>query len=86
MKIVIKDYLKRLEYEELQRPAAERRRVPSLRELAEAVPLSRMAMYRLVGGQTKFINRDVIESVAKHLRSLGFEPKTTDLIRLDSEA
>lgn len=86
MKIVIKDYLKRLEYEELQRPERARRRVPGLPELAQVAGISRQSIYRLVNGQTKLIDRETLEKIAAHFRCLGFEPRTTDLIRLESEA
>jgi len=84
MKVLLRDYLKELDYQEWKRRPEGGRNVPSLAELAKAVKVSRATINRLAFNQVLFINMAVVDGIVDELRRRGFEPKITDLLSLDN--
>lgn len=79
--VTLQQYLSRLEMLEAARPdGSERRKVPSLPELAEAAGISRQAMYNIASHEVRRVNLDILGSVLGELRLRGFEVSISDLL------
>lgn len=78
--ITLKEHLAQLEAEEARRPPRERRPVPTLSELAEAVKISRQGMYNFASGDVRLVNRDLLAAIINELRAKGFPTDVADLL------
>ena len=59
IRITLKDYLIRLQAEDLDKPPSKRRKVPALNELATVIGISRESMSRLVNNHRRRVNLDL---------------------------
>lgn len=80
MIIKLKHYLETLEFNERFKPVEERREIPTLSALARELPITRSTLQRIVGGQSKGIQFDVIDGIIKALRRRGFPMELTDML------
>jgi hypothetical protein len=81
--IRLKPFLQQLATSERNKPEAQRRPVPELRELAEAVGITPQAMSNIVNGNIKFLNLTVAGQIITEIRRRGFKMELNDLMGLD---
>lgn len=79
--ITLKEHLAQLEAEESRRPPRDRRQVPTLSELAEAVSISRQGMYNFASGDVRLVNRELLAAIINELRAKGFPTDVSDLLK-----
>ena len=70
--------LSRLEAEELRKPPAQRREVPSIPALALAAGVHRGTMYNLVKGNVKQVSLELLSSIFNELQRRGFTLNISD--------
>lgn len=80
--VTLKDLLLRLELEERQKPAKERRAIPTITELAAAAGVSRIAMSNLVNDNRQRIDLVMLEGALKELTRRGFDVEADDLFAI----
>lgn len=80
MVINLKAYLKELEGAELRKPDYERKNVPTLKDLAEAVGIHEVTMVNIANGNIKLLNLETASKIIDAMRVRGFEMETTDLV------
>ena len=81
MYIVFGSYLKQLEADEGQKPLAQRRNVPTIKDLAEVAGVHQVTLTNIVNGKIDRLTIEVARKVLDHMWRLGFQPKETDFIR-----
>lgn len=74
-------YLSGLRAAELKKPVTERRRVPTLTELAREVGVSPAQFARIVGGEVQSLNLKTGARIIAVMRQHGFEMEERDLIQ-----
>ncbi|MFW6184881.1 MAG: hypothetical protein ACOC8X_13870 [Chloroflexota bacterium] len=79
--ITLKEHLDALQAEENRKAPSERRPVPTLAELAEAVNISRQGMYNFAGGDVKLVNRELLADIINELQRRGFTTDVPDLLK-----
>ncbi len=80
IRITLKDYLIRLQAEDLDKPPSKRRKVPALNELATVIGISRESMSRLVNNHRRRVNLDLFAQIANELEKHGWQPQINDLL------
>lgn len=80
MYIRLGEYLAGLEGLERSRPAAERRNVPTMRELAEAARINPVSMSRLARGRIRSLNFDIGAAILDELNRRGFPATPNDIL------
>lgn len=80
VRITLKEHLAKLEAAEALNPPGQRRSVPSLSELAEAVGITRQGMYNIAGGNIKMINLEILSELINEFRRRGFSADVSDLL------
>ncbi|MCB0182120.1 MAG: helix-turn-helix domain-containing protein [Anaerolineae bacterium] len=80
MKVILKHYLDRLQYEEAFKPETERKPVPTITELANDISITRQQLHRIVGDDIKSLKLDVADDIIKAMRRRGFEMEVKDLL------
>lgn len=80
MRVVFKDYLNRIARIERGKPEGERKRVPLLEEVAEAVGIHPITLSRIINNQTKRLNLDLMSDTISFMRALGFSMRETDFM------
>jgi transcriptional regulator with XRE-family HTH domain len=83
IRVILKAYLDKLRGEEGRKPEGERREVPTIKELAEAVGVSRTWLSQLANGRERMVNLDILGDVAEELRRRGFAVEVGDLFLLE---
>ncbi len=86
IRITLKDYLIRLQAEDLDKPPSKRRKVPALSELATATGISRESMSRLVNNHRRRINLDLVAKITNELEKHGWQPQINDLLMFTDTA
>lgn len=79
--ITLREHLDALQAEENRKPPSERRPVPSIPELADAVNLSRQGMYNFASGEVKLVNRELLSDIINVLQQRGFATDVSDLLK-----
>ncbi len=79
--LTIAAYLAQLEAEVLANPR-DKRKVPSVPELARAAGVSKGAMYNLVKGEVKHVNLELLSAVINELQRRGFEVELSDVLAM----
>lgn len=80
LEINLRAYLARLEADELAKPESQRRAVPSVPELANEIGVSRVQLYRLVGGQVQNFNLETAGRLMDAMNHRGFPMTVSDLL------
>lgn len=80
MYIVFRDYYDRLETTERAKPPGQRRYVPTLGEIADAVGIHEVTLSKLLSGRIRSLNLDTGGKIIQTMRGYGFEMSETDLI------
>lgn len=80
MHIVLKSYLERLKEEERAKPPHQRRRVPSIRELAEDIGVHETNLSRLVNGKVTDLRLPTVAKIIATMRQYGFPMDVSDLL------
>lgn len=81
MAVVFGDYLRRLEQEEKQKPLAERRRVPTIEELAVELELHPVTLRNIANNNIKKLDLETAGKAITLMRRLGFPMRDTDFVR-----
>ncbi|MBA3531045.1 MAG: hypothetical protein H0T73_03880 [Ardenticatenales bacterium] len=76
------DYLKRLEGQEADKLPSERRKIPSVAELADATGVHRATMYNLLASNVKNANLTLLSAVVNDLKRRGFNPQLEDVFAM----
>lgn len=74
-------YLDRLRSDENVKPPSDRRGVPTVKDLADAVGVHEVTLHNIVNGKVRRLNVDTMEAVLNELWKRGFTPQLTDFIR-----
>lgn len=79
--VVFSDYLDRLRVAERAKPLAERRHVPTLRDLADEIGVDVTWLSRVVNNNTPNIGRRLCGNLIAAMRRAGFAMELSDLLR-----
>lgn len=85
MYISFRTYLKGLDDAEREKPIEERRRVPSIDELAHEVGVHPVTFRNIANGNIKQLNLELAGKIITVMRKLSFPMQETDLIRYQPE-
>ena len=85
MHIVLKDYLDHLEQAERSKPAGERRRVPSMTELATEVGLHYVTLNKIANNNISQLSLETGGKIISAVRRFGFPMTAGDLIAYEPE-
>lgn len=80
MYIRLKSYLDELAAVEEAKPEGQRRPVPTMKEIAEAVDYNPVSMSRLATGKIRSLNLDLASKIIDEVRRWGFQMEITDLV------
>lgn len=80
MIVKLKSYLATLDDLERFKPAANRKPIPTVTELAKEVGVSRAQMQRVVSGHIDSLKLKVGGGIIKALRERGFETDVSDIL------
>lgn len=81
MHVVFGEYLKALETAEKAKPLDQRRRVPSIEEIAPVVELHPVTLRNIANSNIKKLDLDTAGKLITLMRKLGFNTVETDVIR-----
>lgn len=85
MHIVFRDYIARLEQSERAKPPGERRYVPTMGEVAEAIGVNPVTLSKLMSGKIHALNLETGGKIIRTMRQYGFEMVESDLVRFVTE-
>lgn len=85
MHIVLKSYLESLEETERSKPAGERKRVPSMTELASEVGLHYVTLSKIANNNISQLSLDTGGRIISAVRRFGFDMNAGDLIAYQPE-
>jgi DNA-binding transcriptional regulator YhcF (GntR family) len=85
MYITFRPYLDNLEVQERTKPVEQRRRVPSMDELAHEVGVHPVTFRNIANGNIKQLNLELGGKIITVMRRYGFPMQETDLIRYQPE-
>src|SRR5688572_248125 len=80
MFIVFKSYLNRLEAIEKSKPEPQRRRVPSMEELAQRIGVHPVTLSNIANSNIKQLNLETGGRIIHTMRSYGFQMELSDLL------
>jgi len=80
MKIVLRDYLNRIEAAERAKPPHERQRVPSLRELSKELSIHEVNLSRLANNKITDLRLPLAAQIISTMRQYGFPMEVSDLL------
>jgi DNA-binding Xre family transcriptional regulator len=78
--VTLKSYLERLEALERSKPAAQRRHVPGMDELARAVGIHPVTLSKIANSHIRQLNLETGGKIIAALRRYGFAMSVSDLI------
>jgi len=78
---VFNGYLDRLRSDEAVKPPAQRREIPTIKDLAEAIAVHEITLHNIVNGKVTRLNIDTMAAVLDEMWRRGFSPKLDDFIR-----
>ncbi len=85
MHVVFGEYLKALETAEKAKPLEQRRRVPTIEELAPSVELHPVTLRNIANGNIKKLDLVTAGRLISIMRRLGFDTVETNVIRYEPE-
>jgi len=80
MYITLKSYLERIEAQEKAKPAGQRRRVPSMEELALEVGMHRVSLSRIANNSISDLSLETGGKIISAMRRFGFQMDASDLV------
>jgi hypothetical protein len=80
MHIVFRDYYTSVEAAERAKPPGERRYVPTLGEIADAIGINQVTLSKLMSGRIRALNLDTGGKIIQTMRRYGFEMTERDLL------
>ncbi|HEU4329170.1 MAG TPA: hypothetical protein VFS21_38885 [Roseiflexaceae bacterium] len=80
MFIKLKEYLDRLDTQERQKPVEQRRRVPTMEELAQVVGVHPVTLSNIANSNIKQLNLETGGRIITAMRRFGFAMTIDDLI------
>jgi hypothetical protein len=80
MKIVLRDYLNRIEAAERAKPPHERQRVPTMGELARELDIHQVNLSRLINNKTTDLRLPLAARIISTMRQYGFPMEVSDLL------
>lgn len=80
MYITLKAYLDRIETEERSKPASQRRRVPSMEELAQEIGMHRVSLSRIANNGISDLNLETGGKIISAMRRFGFPMEASDFV------
>jgi hypothetical protein len=80
MHIVLKGYLERLEQTERARPAGERRRVPTMDELAREAGIHYVTLNKIANNNISQLSLETGSKIISAVRRFGFEMTASDFL------
>lgn len=83
MAMQLDSYLRRLRSTERLKPESERRRIPTIKELAARAGIHATTLSRIINGHTRFINLDTMQIIFTEMWRLGFEIEPNDLLSFE---
>lgn len=86
MQVVFSKYLKALETAEQTKPLEQRRRVPTIEELAPVVGLHPVTLRNIANSNIKKLDLDTAGQLISLMRKIGFDTVETDVIRYVPES
>lgn len=84
IQVTLKEYLARQKRLERAKPARERRRVPSIVELAEAIDIHPMTLSNIANNNIVRFNLATGAAILEELRRRGFRVEASDLLTYPS--
>lgn len=81
--ISFKSYLTGLQSQEELKPEAQRRHVPTVKELAEVAQVHEVTLHNIVNGKVTRLNMETVQTVLDEMWRRGFEPQLSDFIRYE---
>lgn len=86
MKVVLKEYLERLNAIEVMKPRGEpRKKVPNLTELAKLSGLHKVTISRIANNYTKTFKIESAQAIIKAMRDLGFDMQVSDFLMYEDQ-
>ena len=81
--VQLDSYLRRLRSIERLKPKAERRRIPTIKELAKAADVHPTTLSRILNGHARLLNLDIIQIIFTEIWRRGFSIEPNDLLRFE---
>ena len=81
IRVNLTEHLATLQAEEARRPLNQRRKVPSISELARATGINRASLYNWAGNKYESTRHDILVAVINELRRQGFSTEVEDLLK-----
>ena len=81
MAVVFGEYLKRLEAEEKAKPLAERRRIPTIEEIAKELDIHPVTLRNIANNNIKKLDLETAGKAITLMRHLGFPMRDTDFVQ-----
>ncbi len=86
VKIVLKDYLEKLNAIEVMKPKGEaKKQVPTISELAKKTGLHRGSLYRIAHQPASALHFKTANSIIKAMREFGFDMQISDLVTYEED-
>lgn len=85
MHIILKSYLEQLESTEKSKPAGQRRRVPSMAELADETGLHYVTLNKIANNNISQLSLETGGKIISAVRRFGFPMSAGDLIAYQAE-
>ncbi len=85
IRVILREYLLRLQVAEFDKPLDERRPIPTLTDIAREAGVTRAAMSYLANGKGKLVNLDNISRSIEFLRIKGFDTELADLLVVEHQ-
>ena len=86
VKIVLKEYLERLNAIEVMKPRGEpRKQVPTISELAKKSGLHRGSLYRIAHQPAGALHFKTANKIIKAMRAFGFDMQIQDLVTYEED-
>lgn len=85
LRVVLKEYLLRLQVAEFDKPLDQRRTIPTIADIARVAGVSRAAMSYLASGKANCANLTNLAAAIEVLRIKGFETEMMDLFVIENQ-
>jgi hypothetical protein len=80
VQVVLAEYLERLRKEQESKPLGERLMIPTIKQFASEAGISRPAFSDFANDKNQSINKQLVDTTIRVLRSLGHSTKIDDVI------
>ena len=83
--VVLKKYLRRLRKAQAKKPLEQRKPVPRLKELAQALGVTQTGLSKFVNNQNVNLSLNMLDPIMAYLADLGFNPTYNDLLEFTED-